>query len=93
MLVAGDDEAIVQAGDQSLGFGRLAGFAALHLDDFHGSQAVDASRGRGPGAPIGRKAGFRTVAQPPDAQERYAQAQWALTPRWPESTDQIFSIL
>jgi len=93
VFVARDDKAILKPSAQGLGLGRLARLSALNLDDLHGPQAMDAPGARRPGGPIRGQAGFWAIPQPPNAEKRDLQAQWALTPRWPESTDQIFSIL
>ena len=92
-LVARNQIGVVEASNQGLAFRRLGGFATLHLCNVHGPQAVWLPGGAGPRHPVGGKAGFQGWPQTPDADQGDAKAQLAPIPRWPESTDQIFSML
>jgi len=93
VLVAGDQGVFgSKAGEQRLGLGRLAGFAGLDLDDLDGSKPYRAAGSGGARGPVDREFRLGRSAEPPDAEQDDLEAQFAAT-RWPESTDQIFSIL
>ncbi len=78
---------------QGRSFAGLAGFSTFDLDELHRPQAKASPDRGGAVNPFRRQSAFEGRAQAPDAQQRNPKAQFAPTPRWPESTDQIFSIL
>jgi hypothetical protein len=88
-LIAGD-EPTLGLRQQRFALGRLAGLAALNLDDGDGTQADRAARGGGALGVVEREGRFGGAPQASDAEQRDPQFAAA---RLGGSTDQIFSML
>jgi hypothetical protein len=93
VLVAGDqDAALIDPGQDDFGLRGLARLAGFDLDNLHGPEAQSAAGSARPRGPVEREFGFGSRSEAPDAEQDDLEAQFAAV-RWPESTDQIFSML
>jgi hypothetical protein len=83
---------LIDPRQDDLGLGRLARLAGFDLDDLHGPQAQGPTGRVRPRGPVEREFGFGRSPKPADAEQDDLEAQFVAV-RWPESTDQIFSML
>ncbi len=90
VLVAGDDESVLQMLQQQVALGGLAGLLAFEFDDLDRAEAERPAGGGGAVGVIAGKLRLRRAAEPADDQKGEFQFAADLAGG---STDQIFSML